>query len=74
MPTLSCRIEERGWITDLDASATIRVPPSKLQRIVVRLQRGNIRVIDNTQSRTVINGILQLDLRTEAGHVQQPDR
>jgi len=74
VPTLSYRIEERGWITDLAASATIRVPPAKLQRIVVRLERGNIRVIDNTQSRAVINGTLQLDLRTEAGHVQQPDK
>jgi lipid A 4'-phosphatase len=74
VPTLSYRIEQRGWITDLDASATIHVPPGELQRIVVRLQRGSIRVIDNTQSRAVNNGTLQLDLRTKAGHVQQPDR
>jgi hypothetical protein len=63
-------IEQRGWITDLDASATIRVPPANLERIVVRLRRGNIRVADTTQARVVKSGRLAFDLRTEAGHVQ----
>ena len=73
IPTLSYRIEEQGWITDLSASATFRTPPGELQRISVRLQRGNIRVTDTTRSRVVHNGTLLLDLRTDSGHVQQPE-
>jgi len=67
VPTLSYRIEQRGWITDLDASATIRLPPRQLKRIVVRLGHGNIRVTDATRSHVVENRTLQLDLQTKAG-------
>lgn len=74
VPTLSYRIEQRGWITDLDASATIHVPPGELRRVVVQLQRGNIRVTDTTRDRVVNSGRIQLDLHTAAGHVQPPDR
>lgn len=73
IPTLSYRIEEQGWITDLSASATIRVAPGDLQRISVRLHRGNIRVTDTTRSDVVYSGALQLDLHTDSGHVQQPE-
>ena len=51
IPTLSFQIAEQGWITDLSAWATLTVPPSQLQRIVVRLQHGNIHVTDATRSR-----------------------
>jgi len=74
VPTLSYRIEEQGWITDLSASATIRVPPGELQLIVVRLHQGNIHVTDTTRSRVVDNGTLQIDLHTDSGRVQQPQR
>jgi membrane-associated PAP2 superfamily phosphatase len=67
IPTLSYRIEQRGWITDLDASAAIRLPPRQLKRIVVRLEHGNIRVTDATRSHVVENRTLQLDLQTKAG-------
>lgn len=70
-PTVSFRIEERGWITDLSAWATLTVPSSGLQRIVVRLQKGNIHVTDETQSQVVRNGILRLDLHTDSGRVQK---
>ena len=70
--TLSYRIEEQGWITDLSASATIHVAPGELQRILVRLHKGDIRVTDTTRSRVVHNGTVQLDLHTDSGHVQQP--
>jgi lipid A 4'-phosphatase len=73
VPTLIYRIEQRGWITDLSAFATIRVPSGELQRVVVRLQSGNILVTDATRARVVNSGKLQLDLRTGAGHVQRPD-
>jgi hypothetical protein len=67
--TLSYRIEEEGWITDLSASATIRVPPGELERIVVELQRGSIHVTDATRTRVVHSGALQLDLHTRKGDV-----
>jgi len=72
VPTLSFQIAEQGWITDLSAWATLMVPPSQLRRIVVRMQRGNIRVTDATRSRVVGNGTLQLDLHTDSGSVQKP--
>jgi hypothetical protein len=72
IPTLSYRIEERGWITDLSASATIRVPPGELQRIVVRLKQGDIRVSDTTRNRLVRSGHLRLDLHTDSGRILQP--
>ena len=68
--TVHFRIEQYGWITDLDVSATIRVPPSSLQRIVVRLGHGNIRVSDATRSRILESRRLLLDLRTQQGNVQ----
>jgi lipid A 4'-phosphatase len=72
VPTLRYRIEQHGWFTDLDGAATIRVPAGRLERIVVRLQRGNIRVTDATREGVVRTGRLKLDLGTSAGHVQQP--
>jgi lipid A 4'-phosphatase len=72
VPTLNYQIEQRGWITDLDASATIQVPAGDLQGIVVRLQRGNIRVTDATQARVIHSGELRLDLRTARGQVLLP--
>jgi lipid A 4'-phosphatase len=67
VPTLSYQIEQRGWITDLDASVTIRLPPRELKRIVVRLGHGNIRVTDATRSHVVESRTLQLDLQTKTG-------
>jgi hypothetical protein len=60
-----CLYQQQGWITDLSASATIRVPPAELQRIIVRLHQGNIRVTDTTQNRVIHHGMLQLDLHTD---------
>jgi lipid A 4'-phosphatase len=74
IPTLAFRIEEHGWITDLSAVATIRLPPGELERIVVRLHQGNIHVIDATGSGEVRKGTLQLELHTDSGIVRQPDR
>ena len=68
--TVSFRVEERGWITDLSAFATIRVPLGKLQRIVVRLHEGSIHVTDATRERAIDRGILKLDLGTHSGAAQ----
>lgn len=72
VPTLRYRIEQHGWFTDLDGAAMARVPAGELERIVVRLERGNIRVTDATREGVVQRGRLKLDLRTSAGHVQSP--
>jgi membrane-associated PAP2 superfamily phosphatase len=74
VPTLRYRIEQHGWFTDLDGAALARVPVGELERIGVRLVRGNIRVTDSTREHVVERGRLKLDLRTSAGHVQAPGR
>ncbi len=74
VPTLRYRIEQHGWFTDLDGLATLRVPAARLERVVVRLGQGDIRVTDATRSGVVRNGALRLELHTGAGHVQSPDR
>jgi hypothetical protein len=73
-PTLRYRIEQKGWFTDLDGVATVLIPAGELERVVVRLAHGNIRVRDETHDAVVRRGIVQLDLVTAAGHVQLPDR
>jgi membrane-associated PAP2 superfamily phosphatase len=71
-PTLRYRIEQTGWFTDLDGAATVLLPSAGLQRVVVRLGHGNIRVRDETQSGVVRRRVVQLDLVTADGHVQAP--
>lgn len=72
VPTVIFRIEEDGWITDLSAAATVRVPASALQRIVVELRQGNIRVTDRSRRRLVGRGAIRLDLHTRSGQVSGP--
>ncbi len=72
VPTLRYRIEQRGWFTDLDGSALIRLPVGKLERIVVRIARGNITVTDATRAGILKSGRLHLDLQTGSGRVQAP--
>jgi membrane-associated PAP2 superfamily phosphatase len=71
-PTLRYRIEQTGWFTDLDGSAIVLLPAVALQRIVVRLGHGDIRVRDETGMGVVRRRIVQLDLMTADGHVQTP--
>jgi hypothetical protein len=70
-PTPVYRIEQPGWTTELDASATIHLPPAELQHVVLRLRHDNIRVTDVTRDRIVKSGTIQLDLHSAAGHVRQ---
>lgn len=70
VPTLSYHIEQRGWFTDLDGSALIRLPAGKLERVIVRIARGNITVTDTTRAGVLRSGKLQLELQTKAGRVQ----
>ncbi len=74
IPTLHYRIEQRGWFTDLDGLASLRVPAGTFEQIVVRIERGNIRVTDATRVGVVRGGQLHLVLQAERGHVQAPRR
>lgn len=69
---LDYRIEQQGWFTDLSGTAVIQVPVGELERIAVRLDRGNIQVMDLTRSAVVRNGLLRLDLHTRAGLCNPP--
>jgi lipid A 4'-phosphatase len=73
-PTLRYRIEQKGWFTDLNGVATVHLPVDGLERVVVRLKHGNIRVRDETRSGVVRSGVVTLDLETANGHVQAPER
>ncbi len=72
VPTVRFRVEQRGVFTDLDGFASLRVPAAALERVVVRLGRGDIRVADETRGRVVERGVLRLDLATGAGRVRAP--
>ena len=69
-PAVRYRIESRGWLTDVDGVATLRIPAAAFDRVSVSLGRGNIRVSDLTRSRVVATGRVSLDLRTARGHLQ----
>jgi membrane-associated PAP2 superfamily phosphatase len=73
-PALIYRIEQQGWFTDLNGAVTIMLPADRLERVVVRLRRGSIRVRDRTSSSVVATGAVQLDLQTGDGHVRAPPR
>ena len=68
-PALRYRIESHGWLTDVDGSATLRVPAAAFDRVIVSVGRGNIGVNDLTRSRVVATGRVRLELRTARGHV-----
>jgi membrane-associated PAP2 superfamily phosphatase len=72
VPTLSFRIVQRGWFTDLNSNVAIQLPASGLKRLIVRLDRGNIRVTDATATVVTRTGRLALDLQTRNGIVQRP--
>jgi lipid A 4'-phosphatase len=70
-PALRYRIEERGWLTDVDGSATLRVPASAFERIRVQVGIGNISVVDATRAGVVRAGTVELQLGTGRGKVQR---
>jgi hypothetical protein len=60
--TLRYRIDQRGWFTDLDSAVTIRLPLGLLERIVVHVESGNVKLADATLAHAVQAGAVQLDL------------
>ena len=69
-PALRYRIESRGWLTDVDGSATLRVPASAFDRVSVAVRRGDIGVSDTTRAQVVRTGRVRLQLHTDRGRVQ----
>jgi lipid A 4'-phosphatase len=69
-PTLRYLIEQRGWFSDIDGAATLRVPAGALERISVHVERGNIRVRDLTRAQVIDSGRLKLELHTSSGLAQ----
>jgi hypothetical protein len=69
---VSYRIETRGWLTDVDAVATLYVPAAAFDRVSVAVRRGDIRVSDLTRAGVVRERRPQLDLHTDRGYVQLP--
>jgi hypothetical protein len=67
---LRYRIETQGWLTDVDGVAILRVPATAFERVIVDVQRGNIRITDTTRSGVVREKRVQLELHTGRGQVQ----
>lgn len=66
---LRYRIEAQGWLTDVDGVATLRVPASAFDRVIVDVRHGNIRISDTTRSGVVREKRVQLEVHAR-GHVQ----
>jgi membrane-associated PAP2 superfamily phosphatase len=66
VPTLRYRVTQKGWFTDIDGVARIRLPVQNLRMIIVRVGHGDITVADATGHPPT------LDLHTADGRVQQP--
>jgi hypothetical protein len=66
---LRYRIESRGWLTDVDGMATLRVPAAAFKSVIVVVGQGNIRVSDLTRARIATAGSIHLELHTARGHV-----
>ncbi len=73
VPTLRYSVEQRGWFTDFDCHISFELPVANLERIDVRVRKGNLSLIDRTHDRLVLNGKVRADLRTGAGHTRVSD-
>jgi len=70
---LRYRVESRGWLTDVDGLATLFVPATAFDRVIVSLGRGNIRVSDSTHAGLLGAKRVRVQLHTNRGNVQLPD-
>jgi lipid A 4'-phosphatase len=71
---LRYRLEEQGWLTDVDGFATLTVPADAFERVRVWVHRGDIHVVDATRAGVVRSGSVELQLSTARGTVQQSAR
>jgi hypothetical protein len=54
-----------------DGNAHLRIPLLGMEKVIVRVKRGEITVVDGTQ-RPAGKGLPALDLHTDNGRVEQP--
>jgi hypothetical protein len=48
VPTLGCALEQNGWFIAFDGAVSIQMTAETLQRVMVRLEHGTIKVTDAT--------------------------
>lgn len=70
-PTVRFRVSQKGLFTDIDGAAHVRIPVQRLERITVRVKRGDISVNDATGKGVATDRLPQLDLATADGRVQR---
>ncbi len=71
VPTLRFRVVEKGWFTDIDGVARIRIPARVPRRIAVRAERGDIAVFDETGGAIAADRLPALDFFTADGRVRR---
>jgi hypothetical protein len=75
VPVLRYIVSRTGWFTDIDGIVRIRMPRQSLRKIIVRLSRGDITVIDNSGGGATAGRLPVLELHTADGRVvQRPPR
>jgi hypothetical protein len=72
VPILRYRVSTTGWFTDIDGVARIRLPRRGLRKVIVRVTRGDIAVIDESGGGTGPDRLPALDLHTSDGRVHRP--
>lgn len=70
-PVLRYRLEEQGWLTDVDGFATLTVPATAFERVRVWVRHGDIDVVDATRAGVVQAGGVELQLTTGRGTVRR---
>lgn len=70
-PTLQYRVLQKGLFTDIDGTAHLLIPVQHLERIMVRVKRGDISVVNAIDGDIAADHLPQLDLATGDGRVQQ---
>jgi len=71
IPVLRYIVSRTGWFTDIDGIVRIRLPRQSLRKIIVRLSRGDITIIDDSDGRVPPGHLPMLDLHTADGRVVQ---
>jgi lipid A 4'-phosphatase len=71
VPVLRYLVSRTGWFTDIDGIVRIRLSRQSVRKIIVRLSRGDITVIDETGGRAAPGSLPLLELHTADGRVVQ---
>jgi lipid A 4'-phosphatase len=70
-PALRYLVSRSGWFTDIDGVLRIRLPRQSFRKIIVRISRGDITVIDDTGGKSAPGRLPALELHTADGRVVQ---